>query len=51
MKANKRLHEPLDEGEGETTEPCAKHVKQNAEPLPSVSKDTFSYMGMSFLDF
>ncbi|MBV98474.1 Ribonuclease H1, partial [Eschrichtius robustus] len=47
VKANKRLHEPLDEGEGETTEPCAKHVKQNAEPLPSVSKDTFSYMGPS----
>ncbi|KAB0405660.1 hypothetical protein E2I00_011911, partial [Balaenoptera physalus] len=47
VKANKRLHEPLDEGEGETTEPCAKHVKQNAEPLPSVSKDTFSYMGHS----
>uniref|UniRef100_A0A8C0DDA6 Ribonuclease H1 n=1 Tax=Balaenoptera musculus TaxID=9771 RepID=A0A8C0DDA6_BALMU len=47
VKANKRLHEPLDEGEGETTEPCAKHVKQNAEPLPSVSKDTFSYMGMA----
>ncbi|TKC38292.1 hypothetical protein EI555_013740, partial [Monodon monoceros] len=35
VKANKRLHEPLDEGEGETTEPCAKHMKQSTEPLPS----------------
>ncbi|XP_057599191.1 ribonuclease H1 isoform X2 [Hippopotamus amphibius kiboko] len=44
VKANKRLREPVDEGEAENTEPCAKHVKQNTEPLPSVSKNTFSYM-------
>ncbi|XP_073073276.1 ribonuclease H1 isoform X3 [Manis javanica] len=43
VKVSKRLREPL--GEDERAEPCAKHVKQNPEPVPSVSKDTFSYMG------
>ncbi|XP_031322360.2 ribonuclease H1 isoform X1 [Camelus dromedarius] len=45
VKADKRLREPWDEGEGENTEPCAKHVKQDVEPLPSGHRDTFSYMG------
>uniref|UniRef100_A0A8C6FQP6 Ribonuclease H1 n=1 Tax=Moschus moschiferus TaxID=68415 RepID=A0A8C6FQP6_MOSMO len=43
VKANKRLCEPLDEGEN--AEPCAKHVRQSTELPPPVSKDTFSYMG------
>lgn len=45
VKANKRLREPLEEDEYENTEPCVKYVKQNTESIPSVSKDTFSYMG------
>ncbi|CAI9171450.1 unnamed protein product [Rangifer tarandus platyrhynchus] len=45
VKASKRLHEPLDEGE--KAEPCAKHVRQSTEPPPPVSKDSFSYMGDS----
>uniref|UniRef100_A0AAA9TBG4 Ribonuclease H1 n=1 Tax=Bos taurus TaxID=9913 RepID=A0AAA9TBG4_BOVIN len=45
VKASKRLREPLDEDED--AEACAKHVRQSAEPLPPVSKDTFSYMGDS----
>lgn len=49
MKASKRLREPLDEDED--AEACAKHVRQSAEPLPPVSKDTFSYMGKSVLNF
>uniref|UniRef100_A0A8C4MUQ2 Ribonuclease H1 n=1 Tax=Equus asinus TaxID=9793 RepID=A0A8C4MUQ2_EQUAS len=44
-KANKRLREPLDGDDGENTEPCAKHVKQSTDSIPSVSKDMFSYMG------
>uniref|UniRef100_F6TD79 Ribonuclease H1 n=1 Tax=Equus caballus TaxID=9796 RepID=F6TD79_HORSE len=44
-KANKRLREPLDGDDGENTEPCAKHVKQSTDSIPSVSKDVFSYMG------
>ncbi|XP_047701086.1 ribonuclease H1 isoform X1 [Prionailurus viverrinus] len=43
VKTNKRVREPLDRDEN--AEPCAKHVKQNTESVPSVSKDTFSYMG------
>lgn len=50
-KANKRLREPLDGDDGENTEPCAKHVKQSTDSIPSVSKDVFSYMGKSFLHF
>ncbi|XP_040097299.1 ribonuclease H1 isoform X1 [Oryx dammah] len=45
VKASKRLREPLDEGEN--AELCAKHLRQSTEPLPPVSKDTFSYMGDS----
>ncbi|XP_020749249.2 ribonuclease H1 isoform X1 [Odocoileus virginianus] len=45
VKASKRLHEPLDEGE--KAELCAKHVRQSTEPPPPVSKDSFSYMGDS----
>ncbi|XP_006882915.1 PREDICTED: ribonuclease H1 [Elephantulus edwardii] len=45
VKANKRLWESLEEEEDENAEPCAKHVKQNTESVPSVSKDKFSYMG------
>ncbi|XP_061282699.1 ribonuclease H1 isoform X1 [Bos javanicus] len=45
VKASKRLREPLDEDEDAGA--CAKHVRQSAEPLPPVSKDTFSYMGDS----
>lgn len=48
VKTNKRVREPLDGDEN--AEPCAKHVKQNTESVPSVSKDTFSYMGIFFLD-
>ncbi|KAL2773518.1 ribonuclease H1 isoform 5 precursor, partial [Daubentonia madagascariensis] len=44
MKASKRPREPLDEDEDESAEPCAKHVKQDTESVPSVSKDTFCYM-------
>lgn len=45
VKANKRLHESLNEVEGESTEPCAKHLKQNTDSVPVVDKSTFSYMG------
>ncbi|XP_008059856.1 ribonuclease H1 isoform X1 [Carlito syrichta] len=45
IKASKRLCEPFDEDGDDSTEPCAKHVKQNTELAPSVGKDTFSYMG------
>ncbi|NP_001272404.1 ribonuclease H1 isoform X1 [Dasypus novemcinctus] len=45
VKTNKRLHKSLDKAEDENTEPCAKHVKQNTESIPSVDKDRFSYMG------
>ncbi|XP_025864954.2 ribonuclease H1 isoform X6 [Vulpes vulpes] len=43
VKASKRLREPLD-GE-ENAEPRAKHMRQNTESMPPVSKDMFSYMG------
>lgn len=49
MKANKRPREPQDEDEVEKAELPAKHVKQSAGPPPPVGKDTFSYMGTSFL--
>lgn len=49
VKASKRLREPLDEGE--KAEPCAKHVRQSTETPSPVSKDTFSYMGMSVWNF
>ncbi|XP_058407844.1 ribonuclease H1 isoform X2 [Diceros bicornis minor] len=45
VKASKRLREPLEGDDGENAEPCAKHVKQSTDSIPSVSKDTFSYMG------
>ncbi|XP_075412498.1 ribonuclease H1 isoform X2 [Tenrec ecaudatus] len=45
VKANKRVWESVDEEEDENAEPSAKHVKQNTDSVPSVSKDTFSYMG------
>ncbi|KAM6221313.1 ribonuclease H1 [Rhynchocyon petersi] len=45
VKTSKRLRESLDEEEDENAEPCAKHVKQNTEPAPPISKDKFSYMG------
>ncbi|KAM9201174.1 ribonuclease H1 isoform 1-T1 [Dugong dugon] len=45
LKANKRPRESPNDEEDENTEPCGKHVKQNTESVPSVSKDTFSYMG------
>lgn len=48
VKASKRVRERLDGDEN--AEPCAKHMKQSAEPVPAVGKDTFAYMGMSFLD-
>ncbi|XP_058407845.1 ribonuclease H1 isoform X3 [Diceros bicornis minor] len=44
VKASKRLREPLEGDDGENAEPCAKHVKQSTDSIPSVSKDTFSYM-------
>ncbi|XP_064427935.1 ribonuclease H1 isoform X8 [Mirounga angustirostris] len=43
VKVNKRLREPSD-GE-ENAEPCVKHARQNTESVPSVNKDSFSYMG------
>uniref|UniRef100_A0A452T9U3 ribonuclease H n=1 Tax=Ursus maritimus TaxID=29073 RepID=A0A452T9U3_URSMA len=43
VKANKRLREPS--GGEENAEPCVKHVRQNTESVPSVNKDSFSYMG------
>lgn len=51
VKANKRLREPS--GGEENAEPCVKHVRQNTESVPSVNKDSFSYMGISlgFLSF
>ncbi|KAM9635512.1 ribonuclease H1 isoform 4-T4 [Trichechus inunguis] len=45
LKANKRPRESPNDEEDENTEPCVKHLKQNTESVPSVSKDTFSYMG------
>lgn len=48
VKASKRLREPSD-GE-ENAEPRAKHMRQNTESMPPVSKDMFSYMGTSLLD-
>lgn len=47
VKANKRLHESLNEVEGESAEPCAKYLKQNTDSVPAVDKSTFSYMGTS----
>ncbi|XP_054332557.1 ribonuclease H1 isoform X1 [Pongo pygmaeus] len=44
-KASKRLREPLDGDGDESTEPYAKHMKPSVEPVPPVSRDTFSYMG------
>jgi len=43
VKVNKRLREPSD-GE-ENAEPCVKHARQNTGSVPSVNKDSFSYMG------
>uniref|UniRef100_A0A2K6FN59 Ribonuclease H1 n=1 Tax=Propithecus coquereli TaxID=379532 RepID=A0A2K6FN59_PROCO len=43
VKASKRPREAVDEDE--SAEPCAKHVKQDTESAPPVSKDTFCYMG------
>uniref|UniRef100_A0A8C5K438 Ribonuclease H1 n=1 Tax=Jaculus jaculus TaxID=51337 RepID=A0A8C5K438_JACJA len=48
-KISKRPREPLDEGE-ESVEPWAKHMRQTTEAAPSVSKDTFSYIGESVVD-
>ncbi|XP_049640612.1 LOW QUALITY PROTEIN: ribonuclease H1 [Suncus etruscus] len=45
VKASKRLHESLNEVEGESAEPCAKHLKQNTDSVPAIDKSTFSYMG------
>ncbi|XP_062934439.1 ribonuclease H1 [Cynocephalus volans] len=45
VKARKSLREPPGGDSDESTEPCAKRVKQNTESAPSVGKDTFSYMG------
>lgn len=45
VKTNKRLHESLNEVEGESAEPCAKYLKQNTDSVPAVDKSTFSYMG------
>ncbi|XP_032722658.1 ribonuclease H1 isoform X1 [Lontra canadensis] len=42
-KANKRLRE-LSDGD-ENAEPCAKQARQTTGSVPSVDKDTFSYMG------
>lgn len=47
-KASKRLREPPAHGD-EDSEPCAKLVKPRAGPAPPVGKDTFSYMGMSWV--
>ncbi|KAM6150092.1 ribonuclease H1 isoform 1-T1 [Erethizon dorsatum] len=47
VKASKRPREPLDDSEDASTEPSAKLARQNTELAPSVSKDTFSYMGDS----
>ncbi|NP_001272738.1 ribonuclease H1 [Otolemur garnettii] len=48
MKTSKRPREPLDRDEGDSAEPCAKHLRQDAEAAaPSVGKDAFSYMGDS----
>ncbi|XP_024098326.2 ribonuclease H1 isoform X2 [Pongo abelii] len=44
-KASKRLREPLDGDGDESAEPYAKHMKPSVEPVPPVSRDTFSYMG------
>lgn len=44
-KASKRLREPLDGGGDESAEPYAKYMKPSVEPVPPVSRDTFSYMG------
>jgi hypothetical protein len=49
VKASKRFREPLDEGEDENKEPCAKQTRQHTELTPPANKDTFSYMGVSFL--
>jgi ribonuclease HI len=45
VKASKRFREPLDEGEDENKEPCAKQTRQHTELTPPANKDTFSYMG------
>ncbi|NP_001272805.1 ribonuclease H1 [Sorex araneus] len=45
VKANKRHHECLKDAEEESTEPCAKLVKQNTDSVPAIDKSTFSYMG------
>nr|XP_025723481.1 ribonuclease H1 isoform X3 [Callorhinus ursinus] len=42
VKVNKRLREPL--GGEENAEPCAKHARQNTDSVPSVNRDSFSYM-------
>ncbi|NP_001272929.1 ribonuclease H1 [Cavia porcellus] len=47
VKASKRLREPLDDSEDAGTEPSAKLSRQSTEPIPPISKDTFSYMGDS----
>ncbi|EHB17524.1 Ribonuclease H1 [Heterocephalus glaber] len=49
VKASKRLWEPLEDSEDRGTEPSAKLSKQNTEPAPPISRNTFSYMGDSII--
>ncbi|XP_035959317.1 ribonuclease H1 isoform X4 [Halichoerus grypus] len=48
VKVNKRLREPSD-GE-ENAEPCVKHARQNTGSVPSVNKDSFSYMACKAIE-
>lgn len=51
VKASKRRREPLARAEEQDVEPHAKHLRQDVGVAPPVGRDTFSYMGVSFLDF